>query len=150
METETFFDTLGQWKIELYHTPRRESYKVGMFWDDECSMDEAYGIFTEMFSAVPPHAAVEHACSLPEEEPMRYEVRLYGPHSPAAVAIISWPQQAVEFCVTDYKERKIIKKVITMEVEVGEEDGEDPSEWDWSDIIETGSFRLLDNTEETC
>lgn len=147
---ETLFDTVSQWKIELYHMPRREAHKIGLFWDDDCTPDEAYGIFTEMFSAVPPHAVVEHACELPDEEPAKYEVRLYGPSSPAAVAIISWPQQVVDFCVSDYKKRKVVKRVVAIEVEVDEEDGEDPSGWDWLEIVEEGNFRLLDNPEITC
>lgn len=146
---ETLFDTVSAWKIELYHMPRREAHKVGVFWDEECTPGEAYDIFTEMFGAVPPHAVVEHACSLEEGEPARYEVRLYGPSSPAAVAIISWPQQVVEVCVSDYKERSVVKKVVTIEVEVDEEDGDDPLGWDWTEIFETGSFKLLDNSEET-
>lgn len=150
MEEETFFDKVGAWKIELYHMPRREAYKVGVFWDDECTVDEAYETFTEMFGSVPPHAVVEHASALPEGEPMRYEVRLYGGVSPAALCIITWPHAAVETCVADYKARTVVKKVVILEVEVSEELGDDPNEWDWSEIVETGNFAVLDSSTEVC
>lgn len=139
------FDKEEDWRIELYEKVNRVWTLRETLLEFRVTMEEAYEVMKEFSTAYPPNIVIDLAQQ--SEQYNSFELRLVAGSNYQAV-IVCWQKDAVQQCVEHYKslDRKLVKAVV--ELELLEEDGDDPEWWDWSMIAGTGRIELVNILSE--
>lgn len=135
-------ERLSDWKIEAYGKHNRVYTPICTYWEDEATFDEAGETFLELVTPVPPRNLVVHASENPGFT--FYEIRLTDARTGFQAAHVGWTQGVIKELVEDYKANPYTTVRVEVEIDMPAELAEQPSLWDWEEIMETYNIKFVD------
>jgi hypothetical protein len=143
------FSEENKWVIALYEKEGRAYSEIGIFFEGPANTMEAFDMFSDMCSPLPTWQAVERAIELRKagvEDTREYEIRLINNTTHRVMATLLWSKDVVEQFIDSVPPKKTY--IITAEVDLFEDEGIDPDDWDWEDMDITQRIRVLSVSPE--